>query len=384
MQVALGLAIVAFLLAVGCRNGAEVSEYAGLVHQGVKSASGINDIIGDTLFVEAGATSLEGQWLLKDNRLVYVDKHLVGIREYDLEGNFIRKKISKGRGPDEMGIPFFVSAVTAGTGLLGLDGKWQIYGYDSDYRWTFPPFRFLSDNPINDENYNELFSNPHAEQIAIYEYNFNVRRLCRNGYLLFVPVVVEHVHFNGYEINGKAKEFWRTSHIFACVDLSEQRTQKIFGTYPPLYLERNIPNFSDYDFAVVDGCLYSAFAADSLIYIRNMEGVLKSTMGFSAPGISRNYPETATVDEAESLREKQLEEYGYYTTLTIAGDYLFRGYKQEGDKGYGLQIYKGSDLVGDIHTREAVNVLGYQDGFYYGELPVDVDNERFRIIKFRL
>ena len=87
---------------------------------------------------------------------------------------------------------------------------------------------------------------------------------------------------------------------------------------------------------------------------------------------------------AKGDREKQLKKYGYFTTLTVAGDYLFRGYKREGEQGYGLQIYKNKDLVGDIHTKEAVNILGYQDGFYYGELPVDVDNEQFRIIRFKL
>ncbi len=369
---------------IGCKNRAGVNEYAGLAHQGKKCSSAINSIEGDTLYIDAGATSLEGQWLLKNDRLVYADKHMVGVREYDLKGNFIQKHISRGKGPDEMGSSFFVSTVTSRNELLGLDGMWQIFCYDSNYHWTFPPFRFLSDNPINDENYDELFRHPHAEQVAIYEYNFNVRKLYRNGYLLIVPVVTEHVHFNGYEINSKAKEFWRTSHVFASVDLSENRTQKLFGTYPPLYQEKNIPNFSSYDFAAGDGCLYSAFAADTLIYIRDMDGVLKGSMGFSAPGISRNYPETKTFDEAESQREKQLKKYGYFTTLTVAGDCLFRGYKREGEQGYGLQIYKNMDLIGNIHTKEAVNILGYQDGFYYGELPVDVDNEQFRIIKFKL
>mgnify|MGYP006943502398 FL=1 len=372
------------LCVIGCKNSSGVSEYAGLAHQGKKCPSSINSIEWDTLYIGAGATSLEGQWLLKKDRLVYVDKHMVGVREYDLEGNFIRKHISRGKGPDEMGSPFFVSTATSGGELFGLDGMWQIFCYDSAYQWMFPPFRFLSDNPINDENYDELLRHPHAEQVAIYEYNFNVRKLHRQGYLLFVPVVVEHVRFNGYETNGKAKEFWRTSHIFASVDISEQRTQNLFGSYPPVYREKNIPNFSSYDFAVGDGCLYSAFAADSLIYIRDMDGALKGTMGFSAPNISHSYPETKTIDETESQREKHLKKYGYYTTLTIAGDCLFRGYKQEGELGYGLQIYQGRHLAGDIHTEEALNILGYRDGFYYGELPVDVDNERFRIVKFKL
>ena len=100
--------VVGMLLCViGCKNSAEVNEYTGLAHQGEKCVSGINSIEWDTLYIGAGATSLEGQWLLKKDRLVYVDKHMVGVREYDLEGNFIRKHISRGKGPDEMGSPFF-------------------------------------------------------------------------------------------------------------------------------------------------------------------------------------------------------------------------------------------------------------------------------------
>lgn len=372
-----------FLMLVGCKRKAGADEYSYLVHQGIKCPE-IGSIECDTLYIGAGATSLEGQWLLKRDRLLYVDKHMVGVREYDFDGNFLRKGISRGKGPNEMSSPFFVSMVTTDDELTGMDSMWQIFCYDTLYHWVFPHFGLFSDHTINDANYEELLRNPHPEQMAIYEYNFYVNKICRYGQQLFVPVVIEHQRFNGYEINSDAKKFWKTSHIFVLIDLETQQTQKLFGTYSPAYQAKNIPNFSGYDFDIKGKNLYYAFAADTLIYIRDLDGVLKGTMGFSSPGISSSFPETKTVDEAESQREEQLKKYGYYTTLTMAGDYLFRGYKKEEDKGYGLQIYKNADLVGDIHTTEEMNILGYQDGFYYGELPVDVDGEQFRIVKFRL
>ena len=78
------------------------------------------------------------------------------------------------------------------------------------------------------------------------------------------------------------------------------------------------------------------------------------------------------------------KKYGYYERIKVVNDYLFRSYKKDGDIGYGLQIYKDDDLIGDVSFSEEVYIIGYSNGCYYGVLPVNVDLEQFRIIKFKL
>jgi hypothetical protein len=169
------------------------------------------------------------------------------------------------------------------------------------------------------------------------------------------------------------------------IDLEDRTTGELFGSYPPVYQERVIPVFSEFDFDVEDGKLYTTFAADSLVYVRNVaDGRLLYSFGCAARGVSLSYPSTGTFEEYEEVYDAQLKKYGYYTWLVYAGGYLFRGSKKEGTDGYGLQVYRGEELIGDIPTSEEIRIIGEDGGVFYAELPVDLDSELFRIMKFTL
>ena len=100
--------------------------------------------------------------------------------------------------------------------------------------------------------------------------------------------------------------------------------------------------------------------------------------------IKDNYPETYTYEDFQKLRKEHLKDYGYYLHLKVIGNYIFRTYKSAGENSYGIQIYHGKDLIGDVKTTQEAYVFGEIDGVYYAALPADIDNDCYKLLKFRL
>lgn len=377
----------ALLFTAGCSRPNRADEYSGLEYRGGRSVAVHAFSETDTLRIAAGPTSLDGEWILADNKLLFLDNYMVGVREYDMEGHFIARYITRGRGPNEMLSPAYVATLTTDGDLVMLDSSWWIYAYDSLYYRKGDPYPFLSDIPLKRDDWMQLLHKPDPRVNYMYEFNANVRRIKVADSLLVMPVITEHVLYNGYEAADNARKFWSEAFNFIFVDLKNRCTGNLFGSYPPLYRRRNIPVFSKFDFDadVRKGDLYVGYAADSLIYIRSLtDGTLKYSFGCGAEGVSSRFPETRSFGEYEKVYEEHMAKYGYYTRLIRAGEYLFRGYKKEQEVAYGLQIYHDKLLIGDIAADEPVEVIGRHDGWFYGVLPADMDNECFRILKFRL
>lgn len=82
---------------IACDKATFVDEYVNIKHDGQKNIE-ITKIVLDTIFIDASFTSLEGEWLLKDSRLYFIDQALVGVKVFDLDGLYIEKHIERGRG----------------------------------------------------------------------------------------------------------------------------------------------------------------------------------------------------------------------------------------------------------------------------------------------
>ncbi len=379
--------LFALLFISGCSRSDRADEYAGLEYRGGRHVSLTAFADTDTLLIAAGPTSLDGRWMLSDGRLLFLDYYMVGVREYDMQGRFISRHISRGRGPDEMLSPAFVSTIAGDGGLVMLDSSWWIYVYDSVYRRTADPYPFLSDIPLDRDDWMQLLHKPDPEVKYMYEFNANVRRIKVVDSLLVMPVVTEHVLYNGYETGGQARKFWNEAYNFIFVDLKNRTTGRLFGSYPPVYRQRNIPVFSAFDFDTdaAGNNIYVGYAADSLIYVRNLaDGRLLYSFGCGAEGVSSDFPATGSFREYETVYRSHSQKYGYYTHLVRVGDYLFRSYKKEGNAGYGIQIYRGTELIGNVVTDSPLEIIGRHDDWFYGILPADMDNESFKILKFML
>ena len=359
------------------------SEYDGLPHKGIKNIS-ITSIKADTLTIDGSSISLDGKWILHKGRLYFIDYSLVGVREYDLDGNFIGRHISKGRGPNEWHVPFVTAIYTDDDELIGIDGSWVMQVYDSVYQRIGRPYKMLSDIRFEANDWNQLLHKPNVENTHMYEFSTDSRGMAILNDNLVVPIVTDHVNYNGYYISSNAKKFWRYSYTFLSIDTQLQKTGKKFGKYPPIYQTRNIPAFSTYSFDTHKDELYTSFTADPLIYVRDNQGVLLYSFGINASGVSSDYPETLSYEEFSQVFKDHLKKYSYYTGIKFADPYLFRTYKLANNNGYGIQIYKDENLIGEINVEQKIEILGVHDNLYYGLLPVDLENERFKIIKFSL
>jgi len=380
-RITLVLCFIISVFALHACNGEFHSEYANLPHKGQKDIT-IISLNADTLFLDASSTSFEGQWYLHDGRFIFADYSLIGVREFDLNGNFVARHIQKGRGTNEWHSPF-VSITYSKGDLIGIDGSWIIQVFDSLYQRRYSPYTLLSDIYYDEQDWNKLLRKPNVETTHMYSFNLDSRALSVLGDNLIIPVVTEHIDYNGY-YGSSRKDFWEKSYIYLMVDYNSQKTGNKFGKYPPIYQTKNIPAFSIYSFDQLKSQLFTSFAADSLIYIHDQNGKLIYSFGYDAPGMKRDYPETESFEEFTKVFRDHLKRHSYYTQIKVADPYIFRCFKREEDLGYGMQIYKDYDLIGEILMKERLVMLGVYENVYYGVLPVNYETELFRIIRFKL
>ncbi len=380
-------ATLAVLCAVpSCRQ--KGGPYDGVNTFGSKSIT-INTLAFDTLRIDARYTSLSGQWHIKDSLLCFVDEYAVGVKEYDLDGHFVGEHIRQGKGPDEVLSASFISTFDKTTGDFVMeDSNCFIHRFSKDYKklFTLDKAWFTALNPnFGDKSWADLYNNPDPEVPEMYEYNFVCGRMQSVDSEVILPVITEHVSYNGYDRRHN-KGFWTDSYIFIRFNPEDIASSKVlFGHYPPVYLKRNIPAFSKYDFCADENGIIVTFAADPRIFIMGYDGDITGSFGFPEDGISGDYPATSSFEEYESNRMRMMKEYGFYDRLARCGDYIFRTCRLDNSIGTILQIYDGSyDLVGRIPVSDGFEVIGEYNGIYYAYSRLDLDSEQFILLTFKI
>lgn len=367
---------------ISCNDSTFVDEYINLQHTGEKNVQ-ITELPLDTIYIDASLTSLEGEWHLKDNKLYFIDKVLIGVNIFNLNGQYIGRQIERGRGPNEILQPMLASSFSKDGDFVGIDQGWVVSLFNEQFKKE-KSYRLFEDIDGDKQVWEDLLQHPNPNEFRMYEFFINTPGIRFWKDQIIIPIITEHIDYNGFYKNANAQDFWLKSYNFLTIDIQNRKTKKLFGHYPPIFRERNIPVFSLLYFDIENENIYCSYRADSLIYIRNNKGELVKSIGYAASSINGNYPDTETFEDYSKHRREHEKQYGFYKQIKVVNKYLFRSYKKDGELGYGLQIYKNDNLIGDINFVEEVNMIGYSDGFYYGVLPVDIDSELFRIIKFKL
>ena len=311
------------------------------------------------------------------------------MKEYDLEGDFLGDHIRQGNGPDEVIAPSFISTFDKITGDFVMeDTNCFIYRFSKDFKKLFTLDRawFTALSPsFGGKGWSDLYNNPDPEVPEMYEYNFECGRMQSLDSEVIMPVITEHVSYNGYDRRYN-KGFWKDSYIFIRFRPEEIASSKVlFGHYPPVYSKRNIPAFSKYDFCADEKGIIVTFAADPRIFIMDYDGNVTGSFGFPEDGISGDYPATSSFEEYESRRKAMLEKYGFYDRLARCGGYIFRTCRLDKSAGTVLQIYDNNyDLVGRVQVSDGFEVIGEYDGTYYAYSSLDLDSEQFILLSFRM
>lgn len=353
-------------------------------HRGEKDIK-ITSIKCDTVYMDGSSLSLEGSWIMKEDTLVWFDKYTHGAHLFSMDGNYITRRIEKGDGPNDMKTYPWAVCADGNDGIIILDANNMLHHYDKMWQKRNKAFYFQRGNKMSNEEWEDLYNNPNPETPYMYEYNFNVGRLAMvDDSTLIIPAITEHVKFNGYSPSMGSVEYWQKAYNFMGVNMCSSSPNTLFGHFPAVYREKNMPVFSSYDLAVKDENIYVAYAADSLIYVMDKTGHVSKMIGYASALGDTNYPVTLSFDEAEENMGAHLKKYGRYMNVYAYGDYIFRTYVKEDKTGYGLQVYKGDDMVGDIPMDTPMRIVGYKDDVFYAFLSPDKEKDLFRMVKFRL
>lgn len=381
------------LLLCSCGNRNAQNDYLNLQHKGGKALS-INVLQFDTLRLDASSTSLDGVWLMREggNKIFMIDKYSTGANVYRLDGSVDTVLIKEGRGPNEVVGPAWIAGFDNSTGdLTWIDGNCFISIFTPALTTIKKSYTTSWSNLLDTTFYGakltDLYNHPDPEEPYMYEYNYVVNRIQYLNNQLVIPVITEHISFNGYYTKCQADRFWKESYIFIAFDPYDiGSTKTIFGHYPSVYQNgKNIPIFSTYDFFIKGRSIYVTFAADPNIYVLDKKGKPQFAFGVSDEAIKGKYPETKTFEDYDDKFSEQRKEYGYYGRLFNNEDYTFRTIYTD-NKEWKLQIYKEFDLIGDIPTGSSqAEIFGYgSDGSYYAYVKNDLDNEEFVLVKFKL
>lgn len=337
----------------------------------------------DTLIIDSSPTSMRGEWLINKERLFFVDYSVVGVREYDENGQFLSHHINQGRGPGESPSPFNSACFDENGNFYFTDSNWRFCKFDASFSKKLAEYRFLSEGGYDMKDWNKLLLHPDPEVNEMYEFNLDSRSMALAGDKLLVPVYTEHVTFNAYT-RFNHKRFWRESYNFMLIDIEKGRITEKFGHFPAIYQRKRIPSFCSYSTDVSGDKIYTSYAADSLIYVRDISGKPLYSFGTNVPGINDDYPTNKSYNDFAETKDKYRDESGYYTSIKSEGDYLFRSYKLPGENSYGIQIYNGNSYIGYINSTEPIRVIGQIDGTYYVSAGIDIERDVFMIFRFRI
>lgn len=338
----------------------------------------------DTMDIDASATSLRGTWSIRGGHLFFTDHSVVGIREFDADGRFVAKHINKGRGPGESISPFNVSCFDSLGNVLVLNHNWQYLVFDPSLSTVKSTYVFLSDENYKYDNWVSLLQKPDPEKNAMYEFNLQSRCMVADGQDIIVPIETEHVLLNAY-IKFNSKRYWHDTYNFMRINPYEGRIKEKFGHFPPVYQRRlRMSAFHACSFDTKQDEMLITYAADSLIYVRGLDGKLKYAFGRGVEGFDYNYPQISSFDDYTEHRIEQQLEYGYYMELKVVDNLVFRSYKCPQTSGYGIQIYRGCEYVGDLHFNEHTYVFGRIGDLFYAATDADLDQDVYHIYRFRL
>lgn len=338
--------------------------------------------ITDTIVINAASTSLDGEWLLMDSMLVFLDKAIVPIKKFSLTGEYRDRFFRYGRGPGEFSLPALFFQKIRPDAYFYIDRNSNLILMDSIFRRR-KEVNFLREI-AKDADMKKLYRHPDPKNTAMYELETGNNQILLFDGKIICPVTTEHIHYNGYFKKSKAYDFYRESYTLMALDTATLSCSKLFGLYPPMYHNKIIPNFKACHTATDGYLLYVSYEAAPGIYVYDKQLNLFGYFGEAVPGISSEYPSTNNLDEAESNFKKHRETYGYYSKIKCANNYLFRTYLLPGGKT-GVQIYQEGVLVSDsLLPYPCFSFIGYYSPYYYALADVNLEDETFTLLTFKL
>ncbi|GAB2624006.1 hypothetical protein [Belliella aquatica] len=328
-----------------------------------------------------------GLTLLHNENFYFIDRLSTQILEFDFEGNFKRKPITKGEGPSEI--------QRFHTVYFGKDQFYFISGYTvSVFNKDFNLVRRFELDFEHGSTLHEIEHNPTPDNPAVYELKYWGNQVFENNGFFYVKIESSNPKFNGYD----HREYYLYGGTYGEFDLKTGKATRVLGKRPPVYLNYSHITYLDlYYHDVHEKEIYLSFEPDSLIYITDMEFNVKEAFGVKGIGMHQDYIETKHHEEASNLvfRMNKIQK-GYYKyvkhfhedgitfrtyTLGIPNDTVL----EHGTNPQRMQIYKDKALVGDVEVPTSFAIIGKIGDYYYADgSGGNPNNEEIIVYKFKL
>jgi len=317
-------------------------------------------------------TSFQGYTAIYANRIYFLDKYFCWLYEFDSSLNTLHQYYGQGRSRKEL--PFK-----------------EIHAYTIDSYGN----HYASSDRILIKMTNNLQN--HEEQLFMPTFDFYVNAFKRSstygllyGDLCF-KVFGNNMYFNVIgstrDINPLSKVWYEKSRIIMRADVNTGDINGLLGKVSP-----NIPLYTAFFAYTFDmdseGNFYVNYYADTLMYKYNNDYKLIKAFGYDGINIKRDYNRLnslANEDEISVVGKEEITTKGYFTSVSVANNYLFRVYCTGGENNQDrMQIYKDETLLGDVLIPNQFKVCGYIEPYFYTNIICNEDAEQMYVYRFKI
>lgn len=323
----------------------------------------------DTVQLSLEETSVVGSSVIYKDSLCFLDDYFSYLYPMDAEGQMGNRLLGKGEGPSELPIrcPLGIAPDPSNNStLVFLGSSNDFYLYDGNVKRM---------NMIPDGEPNSYESS--------------------SAYTLWDETILKLSGDNMYyNVIGSSEETSLTDqadypqHAFIMmkVNLSTGKMTPA-GHFSDTYVKNwdkliTLPKYY-YD-SDDQGDFYLSFQADSLLYRMDSDLNVKQAFGFQGTEMETSYYTAGNdLEELGEALQKNLTEKGYYCWIKKVGKYIFRSYQKSEGK-FGLQIYEGTTLIGDVETPACLKVAGYVSPYFVSEVIFDEETNTLKFYRFKL
>lgn len=351
-------------------------------HQGYKSLENVVMTL-DSITADADSSSLQGNFILLDSTLMFVDRLYCKIFSYSLStGKLLNTYSGYGQGPNEMTGIMYGSAINPqDSSAWVLNSSNGVYGFLPnsghvaykgiiDFGWKSPT--------LNDYESTSCYNIMEMSDLGI-----KITQINDSTIMIPLSLIGRHIE----KVNNQRYD---KAHIFGLVDTKTLKVRGLTGRYPKNLKLNPTPHFDFFDYSVDfdNSRIYTSFASDSLIYCNDFNGTILYSFGYEPDGIDRDY--TSGYDTTIDDFKKDISHVGVNTGIYFDSQsgLTFRTSMTDFESGATrMQIYKDSNLIAEESMPPYFKLLGKIGMVYYGVrfLPLEQDDDsHFIIYKFSL
>jgi len=366
------------VLVLGIANSCNTKN-ENVIHKGIKKIQNQSVTVEwDSTVIDIFYTSGQGNFFMKDSIITFADHYYAKIYNYNCKTfELTSSHFGLGNGPNELLRFFYASPIWNDTSFIIINNNIDVSLYSYQYQLTrkgIINFHWTGQG-IGEYDSPKVYNFMLRTDLGANIYKYDEKNL-----IIPIQPIVHYVCENELI----TKKHFKKSHIFGLLNINTMEVNKIFGHYPPLYIEKSLPHYDFFSYTFNNNIFYVNFPVDSLIYAYEFPDKLLYSFGFECNDIIRKYTTSNVINNKDIYDDFQ--SCGLNTEILNFPELglFFRIYsKKMEDLAYGMQIYDNTtyDLLADIDVPSFVHfkLLGYYDSYFYGVTmaPRETDNNTY-------